>query len=273
MPTRCDRCKMNIHLLYFLIVFLSGTGLLCFPLQSFAQSNAVAILEKMPEDLETDFALSALPPQLRAAASVYLLDPSKGYYISRKGSNGFVCFISRTEWEWGEFRTDLAVPMSYDAEGAKTVFVVYQDVAAMRASGKFSAAQVRDSIVQGIKNGLYKAPAKSGISYMLAPLMRAYAANPDDKKIVTVSVPHYMFYAPYLTPGEIGVTPESQQSFILGNPGDDILGAGKGPFGVIICPVSAPLKMKIVMDAGLLIKRLAAYKSYFAIKAGTGHHS
>src|SRR5580704_17614834 len=62
------------------------------------------LLEKMPADLERDYALSALPPDLRKGASVYLLDPAKGYYLASKGSNGFVTFVARTEWEWSEFR-------------------------------------------------------------------------------------------------------------------------------------------------------------------------
>src|ERR1700744_2883596 len=64
-------------------------------------------LDKMPSNLETDLALSALPPHLRAGATVYLLDPAKGYFVGRRGSNGFFCFIARTNWEWGEFRKDV----------------------------------------------------------------------------------------------------------------------------------------------------------------------
>src|ERR1700761_7887185 len=111
----------------FLILFIS--------VQSFAQTPATAPLDKMPVDLETDFALSSLPPQLRAGATVYLLDPAKGYYVGRKGSNGFICFVMRTAWEWAEFRNDIYTAISYDAEGTRTIFPIYQDVAAMRASG------------------------------------------------------------------------------------------------------------------------------------------
>jgi hypothetical protein len=135
-------------------------------LEGFAQTTNNSKLEKMPADLETDFALSALPPHLRNAATVYLLDPSKGYYIARQGTNGFVCFIARTEWEWTEFRDDVATPISYDAEGAKTILPVYLDVAAMRASGKYSPAQVKDTIIARIKTGHYKAPSRPGISYI-----------------------------------------------------------------------------------------------------------
>jgi hypothetical protein len=90
----------------------------------------------MPADLETDFALSALPAYLRGAATVYLLDPEKGYYIARKGTNGFCAFVDRTDWEWGDFVQDSYTAISYDAEGVKTympigsvsvgIFILYQ---------------------------------------------------------------------------------------------------------------------------------------------------
>src|SRR3954470_22899468 len=95
----------------------------------FAQKNAgYNKLEKMPTDLETDFALSSLPPHLRDAATVYLLDPDTGYYVSRKGSNGFICLVIRTEWDRGEFRDDLFSPISFDAAGAKAIFPSYDDI-------------------------------------------------------------------------------------------------------------------------------------------------
>jgi hypothetical protein len=118
-------------------------AILFFTTQSFAQKPAAPKLDKMPVALETDYALSALPPQLRAGATVYLLDPAKGYYVGRKGSNGFITFVMRTAWEWAEFRNDVVTAISYDAEGARVIFPVYQDAAAMRASGKFTALQVR----------------------------------------------------------------------------------------------------------------------------------
>ena len=264
--------KLKRYMTQSFIICLLILNWVSIPLKSHAQPDTDIVLERMPEDLETDFALSALPPHLRAGATVYLLDPAKGYYVSRSGSNGFVCFISRTEWEWGEFRNDLAVPMSYDAEGAKTIFIVYKDVAAMRASRKFSAVQIRDTVAQRIKNGFYKAPSRYGISYMLAPVMRAYEADPDDKKIITISVPHYMFYAPYIMNADIGISPDSEQEFILANPGDYVLGQGKGPFGIVIFPVTKEHKLKIAEDGSALLKRLVAYKSYFAVESGTGHH-
>lgn len=221
---------------------------------TFAQSSDWQ-LEKMPEALETDFALSALPPHLRAQATVYLLDPKRGYYMTHHGSNGFICFVVRTEWERGEYRKDLASPISYDAEGAKVIFPVYADVAAIRASGKFNAQQLKDTIDARFKRGAYKAP-KPGISYMLAPLMRSY----DDSSVVTtMSIPHYMFYAPYLTAADIGcrMNPEAGEPILLGD--------GKSPHNYAIITAGEKAKAKIVEDQKQLLMRLAEYKPYFQI--------
>lgn len=247
------------------------TVTLFISIPNFAQGAVDGQLEKMPVDLETDYALSALPPHLRNDATVYLLDPQKGYYVAHQGSNGYICFLIRTEWEWGEFRNDLCTPISYDAEGARSIFPVYMDVAAMRASGKYQATQIRDSIIHRINTGVYKAPSKPGMSYMLAPVMRVYPGNPDIKEPITISMPHYMLYAPYLTVENTRYK-QSTEGLMMANPDNSILGDGKAPFGYIIIPASATEKAVIVEDGQDLLKRLAAYKAYFKTEPGSGHH-
>ncbi len=246
----------------------------CFVLvytQNFAQANSGSRLEKMPADLETDFALSALPPHLRSNATVYLLDPQKGYYVAHQGTSGYICFIARTEWEWTEFRDDVFAPISYDPEGARSIFPVYLAVAAMRASGKYQAVQIRDSIIKGILTGVYKAPAKPGMSYMLAPVMRVYPGSPDIKEPITVSMPHYMLYAPYLSDENSRFKPGTQ-GLMLANPDNSTLGDGKAPYGYIIVPASASEAKVILQDGQGLLARLAAYKPYFKIEPGRAHH-
>ena len=241
-------------------------------IETFAQKSSDWQLETIPVDLETDYALSALPSHLRNDATVYLLDPKKGFYIGRHGSNGFICFVSRTEWEWAEFRKDLATPISYDAEGARAIFPVYQDVAAMRATGKLTALQIKDSIIDRINRGIYKAPSRSGISYMLAPIMRVYPTTPDNKDIVTMSMPHYMFYAPYVTNSDVGIEPDPLQGPMLINPGQWVMGERKGPYGYIIYPANEKEKAKIVEEGKGLLKRLVAYKPYFKVENERMHH-
>ena len=107
---------------------------------------------------------------------------------------------------------------------------------------------------------------------MLAPLMRVYPAMPDNNDIVTMSMPHYMFYAPYLTNADIGCKPDAQQGPMLINPGQWVLGEKKGPYGYIILPEGETEKMKIVEEGKELMKRLADYKAYFKVEAGSSHH-
>ncbi|HEY4207135.1 MAG TPA: hypothetical protein VGM31_09990 [Puia sp.] len=227
----------------------------------------------MPVDLETDFALSALPPQLRSAATVYLLDPEKGFYAGRQGSNGFVCFIARTEWEWAEFRQDLATPISYDAEGARTIMPIYLDVAVMRASGKCSPTQIKDTVIARIKSGYYKAPSRPGISYMEAPMMRVYTGNPDNNHVGSISMPHYMYYAPYLTNADLGLDSNSSQAPFLVNPDAMVLGGEhRGPYEYLISPLNEAETAKILEAGKGLLKRLEDYKAYFKVEGMRGHH-
>jgi hypothetical protein len=63
------------------------------------------------------------------------------------------------------------------------------DVATLRASG-LRAGQVKAEIERQFRNGTYRAPARPGLSYMVAPPMRTYP-NPDpaDKTVMTMSMP------------------------------------------------------------------------------------
>src|SRR2546423_15115701 len=98
--------------------------------------------EPLPRDLERQLALSALPPHLRGNATVYILNPDKGFEVARKGTNGFHTFVARTgddsfrgTWLLKEYRDDILYPISFDEAGAKTQMPVFFDAAAMQAKG------------------------------------------------------------------------------------------------------------------------------------------
>lgn len=250
--------KKSFHFNIILMILCSSV--------SYAQDTSGWQLEKMPADLESDFALSALPPYIRDKATVYLLDPHKGYYISKQGTNGFICFVLRTEWEQAEFKKDIATAISYDAEGARVIFPVYADVAAMRASGKYTPSRIKDTIAERFKNGYYKAPAKGGVSYMIAPIMRNY--DGPSPNIITMSIPHYMFYAPYISAADIGGNSPSGGPVVIDN--------DKSPHEYIIVPVGEKEKAIIMEEHKDLLRRLVEYKPYFKIEITTGtsqeHH-
>src|SRR5438874_5874384 len=99
-------------------------------------------IEPLPRDLEIQLALSALPPHLRDNATVYVLNPDKGFEVARKGTNGFHAFVARTgddtfrgSWPLKEYRSDILYPVSFDEAGAKAQMRVFFDAAAMQAKG------------------------------------------------------------------------------------------------------------------------------------------
>jgi len=227
----------------------------------FGQTTGDWKLEKMPADLETDYALSALPPHLRDGAAVYLLDPTKGYYMARKGTNGFTAFVERTDWQRGEFVPDMYAPEGYDSIGSKTLVPIFFEIAAMRASGKFTGLQVRDSVVKRVKDGTYKAPSRTGVCYMLSPLFRT---NPGGG-LINMMMPHYMFYAPYTDDADIGGgwVAGGHQPFIIGT--GDVLDKAHSIFNYIGIAAGETEKAKIIEDNKALLARLAAYKSYLKV--------
>jgi hypothetical protein len=227
-------------------------------------------LEKMPVDLETDYALSSLPPRLRDSSTVYLLDPAKGYYKARQGTNGFSVLVTRTQWEKAVFLPDQYTSISYDAAMSTLFLPVWFDVAAMRATGKYTPAQIRDTIVKRVKNGTYKAPSREGISYMLCPLNRGVV----DKDLINQVMPHYMFYAAGVDDKDIGGAWENGQSPFAVNSGD-FLDKEHSIFNLIILPAGEAEKAKIIEENKGLLERLAAYKPCFKIELNANmaeHH-
>lgn len=184
--------------------FVVALSMLCCIASTSAHASE-ARLTPMPAGLETRFALSAVPPALRDGASVWLLDPAKGYRLSRKGTNGVSCMVERTVWEWNELRDDVFVPLCYDKAGSDTLLKVKMDVAVMRAAGK-NAAGIKTEVERRYRMKAYRAPAKAGLSYMVAPLMRA--KGPPDFALHTMSMPHLMFYAPGVTNADIAAKPD-----------------------------------------------------------------
>ena len=228
-----------------------------------ASSSNAAPPERMPRDLEIQFALSAVPAHLRDQTTVYVLDPNRGYVLDRKGTNGFSCLVERTEWARVDFRNDIYTALCYDAEGAANHLRLYMDTAALRAKG-LSAEAVRDEIAKRFANHTYVAPKRAGLSYMLAPLMRTYPnADVKDKAVMTWTMPHHMIYAPNITDRDIGAAPPP-------NPHPFVFEAG--PQGYMILMLGGQETAKIVQESGGLLKALCAYRDVlcFSVKTVDG---
>lgn len=225
--------------------------------RAFAAETAI---ERMPAELETSFALSALPTALREEATVYLLDPATGYRLAREGSSGVACLVQRTVWEMGDYRNDIYFPLCYDAAGTATYLKVIIDAAQLRTTG-LRPAELKAEIEKRYKDGTYKAPEKAGLSYMVGPLMRTI--GPPDLQVHTMAMPHLMFYAPNVTNGDIGAKPDLADHASLLNPFIDRQGIGEQSY--IIQLIGEAEKAKILADEKPLLEELCAYREVLCL--------
>jgi hypothetical protein len=223
-------------------------------------------LERMPAALETQFALSAAPPGLRAKASVYLLDPKKGYYLAREGSSGVACAVQRTQWEFADYRNDIYYGICFDAAGVKTYLQVVRDAAALRAQG-VSPAALKTEIEKRFRDKTYVPPAKPGLSYMVAPIMRTF--GPPDMKVQTMAMPHLMFYAPYLTNDDIGAVPNLSDHSSLIYPFVDKQGIAEHTY--MIQFMGEAETAKILANEKPLVDALCAYRDLLCLTHDSHH--
>lgn len=212
-------------------------------------------IDRMPAALETQFALSAAPPGLRAQATVYLLDPATGYRLSRQGKSGVTCLVERTAWELADFRNDIYIPLCYDAVGTTTYLKVIMDAAALRARGMGPAA-LKTEIERRYGAKTYRAPVKPGVSYMVAPVFRTI--GPPDLKVHTMAMPHLMFYAPHTTNADIGAAPDLADPASLHHPFIDRQGIAEQSYMIQL--VGDAEKAKILNDERALVDALCSYR-------------
>ena len=213
-------------------------------------------IEQMPAKLETQFALSALPRAMRDKATVYLLDPTKGYQLSQQGTSGVTCLVERTAWELADFRNDIFIPLCYDAVGTKTYLKVIMDAATLRIQG-MSPVALKAEIENRWRNKTYKLPEKAGLSYMVAPVFRT--VGPPDMKVHTNPMPHVMFYAPNITNEDIGAVPNLSLHSSLLYPFIDKQGIAEQSY--VIQLIGEAEKAKIMADEKNLLGALCTYRA------------
>ena len=242
------------------LVAISLVGMAAAPSRRATETT----IEQMPARLETQFALSAAPPGLRDRATVYLLDPRKGYHLSRQGTSGVTCIVQRTVWELADFRNDIYIPLCYDAVGTKTYLKVIMDAAALRAQG-MSPADLKGEIEKRYRDKTYEVPEKAGLSYMVAPIFRT--VGPPDLKVHTLAMPHLMFYAPHITNEDIGAVPSLSVHSSLLYPFIDKQGNAEQSYMIQL--IGEAEKATILADEKALVHELCAYRDILCITRPT----
>jgi len=225
-------------------------------------------IEPLPRDLEIQLALSALPPHLRDNATVYVLNPDKGFEVARKGTNGFHAFVARTgddtfrgSWPLTKYRDDILYPISFDKAGSKAQMRVFFDAAEMQAKGT-PPGELKKIIQDRYKAGFYKAPERAGISYMLSPVLRTYV-NPDESdRATTINLPHVMYYAPDVSNEDIGGgKPGGMDPFVILH----------GQHGYMIQPLGLTERAAINKEYAEMLARLCKIKEVWCLPMEQGH--
>lgn len=219
-------------------------------------------IDRMPEQLETRFALSALPPALRDKATVFLLDPAKGFQLSRQGTNGLTCLVQRTAWELADFRNDIYVPLCYDPVGTKAHLRVIMDADALRAQG-MGADALKAEIQRRYDRKVYSAPEGPGVSYMVEPIYRTI--GPPDLKVHTLVMPHLMFYAPFVTNEDIAAAPNLADPASLMYPFIDRQGIPEQSY--MIQMVGDAERAQILAREKRLLDDLCAYRALLCLSS------
>jgi hypothetical protein len=174
------------------ISLLSSTA----AIQAMAQELPKVYDTSMPREQQIALAESAAPAEVSSKATVYVLG-SKGYEKAREGTNGFTCIVGR---HFAKPTETTIEPTCFDAEGSRTLLLVYLHGEELRSGGK-SEAEIKADVANGYKEGRYKYPSKPGFLYMMSSENRL-GPTPDHG---TASFPpHLMFYAPNMTTKDIG---------------------------------------------------------------------
>ena len=227
-------------------------------------------IEPLPRDLEVQLALSALPPHLRDGATVYVLNPDKGFEVARKGTNGFHAFVARTgddtfrgNWPLTAYRDDILYPISFDAAGAKEQMRVFFDAAEMQAKGT-PPGELKKIMQERYKTGYYKAPERIGISYMLSPILRTYWNPEENDRAVTMNYPHVMYYATNISDKDIGGAPKRGgfYPFVI----------MEGPHGYIIQPIDLTERAAINKEYEGMLARLCTIKKEWCLPEAKGQY-
>ena len=101
------------------------------------------------------------------------------------------------------------------------------DLERMRIDG-VPPERAKETLRKRFNNGTYSAPTIGGISYMFAPIHRAYGAPALSAETITVSFPHLMPYAPYAVAEHLGPMDPHGRAGLLDHGGHDA-----GPHGYL----------------------------------------
>src|SRR5687768_2173473 len=91
LPVNEEMARKTLKTFAFAVGLMLSTTIIADSKKESAQG-----IEALPRDVEMELASSALPAHLQEAATIYVLDPHKGFVVARKGTNSFHALVART---------------------------------------------------------------------------------------------------------------------------------------------------------------------------------
>jgi hypothetical protein len=176
--------------------------------RALAQDSVIKVYDaSMPREQQIELALSAAPAEVAKNASVYILGP-KGYEKARVGTSAINCLVQRS---YLKDRETTVAPMCFDAVGSHTMMLDYIRREQLRSAGESEDA-IKAEIKKEYAAGQLEAPDKPGLLYMLSCKNRL---GPDPVTGKAASFPpHVMFYAPNMTPKDLGYDSDPMVPFL-----------------------------------------------------------
>lgn len=166
-------------------------------------------------------------------ATSYVRDSAGGFVVYKQGTNGWATFVARTsarfyqaDWVY-QYPTDMIIPQTHDVEGQAQNMRPFMDLEMKRIEG-VQPSEAKETLRERFADGTYAAPTRDEVSYMLAPIHRAYMQPAQSDLIGTVSFPHHMPYAPSMPIETLDQTDPHYRSGPLDHGGGDI-----GPHGYL----------------------------------------
>lgn len=162
-------------------------------------AQSASAIDYLTLECEQALAVSALPSQMRAGASIYVLTP-EGFVKTVDGTNPFTCIVQRNH-------VKAIIPQCLDKQGTKLMLPAIIQKTNMVLAGA-SAEEIRADFKARTESDEYKAPDQLGVNYMMSHYNYIYLAAAG--RVVRIP-PHLMHYAPNLTNEDIGAAADAQR--------------------------------------------------------------
>jgi hypothetical protein len=130
------------------------------------------------------------------------------------------------------------------------------NMATLRIQG-MSPIALKAEIENRYKSKTYKVPERTGLSSMVAPIMRTWML--PDWQVHTMPMPHLMFYAPNITNEDIGAVQNSSPLYPF------IFKEGIAEQSYLIQLIGEAEKAKIMHDEERLLDDLCTYRNVLCL--------